>query len=115
MQRLIFREIGVTSPRPFRRMPYAEAIARYGSDKPDLRFGLEIEDLSDAFGRVRVQRLPRRDRRQGGAVRGVRRPGRRRATRAASSTTLVEQAKQLGAGGPRVGARARRAPSRARP
>src|SRR3954469_5597032 len=45
----IFHEIGREVPATFRRMPYAEAIARYGSDKPDLRFGMEIHDLSDVF------------------------------------------------------------------
>ena len=41
--------IGHDAPRPFRRMAYAEAIATYGSDKPDLRPGMEIKDLSPAF------------------------------------------------------------------
>jgi len=45
----ILKEAGREVSVPFRRMPYAEAIAKYGSDKPDLRCGLEIHDLSDTF------------------------------------------------------------------
>jgi aspartyl-tRNA synthetase len=43
--REIFREIGHEVALPLRRMPYAEAMATYGTDKPDLRCGLEIRDL----------------------------------------------------------------------
>lgn len=39
--------LGVTVPIPFPRLKYADAMARYGSDKPDLRCGLEIVDLTD--------------------------------------------------------------------
>src|SRR5689334_23700007 len=41
--------IGRAVSPPFRRMPYAEAIATYGSDKPDLRAGMELKDLSAPF------------------------------------------------------------------
>ncbi|HEY1849662.1 MAG TPA: aspartate--tRNA ligase, partial [Candidatus Binataceae bacterium] len=41
--------LDVVLERPFPRMPYAEAIDRFGSDKPDLRFDLELKNLTTAF------------------------------------------------------------------
>jgi aspartyl-tRNA synthetase len=47
MAKFMFREaLGVELPGTFRRMPYSEAMARYGNDKPDLRFGMEIHELT---------------------------------------------------------------------
>jgi aspartyl-tRNA synthetase len=46
----LWAEAGETVTAPFPRMPYREAMAKYGVDKPDLRFGLEIRDLTAAIG-----------------------------------------------------------------
>jgi aspartyl-tRNA synthetase len=45
--RLFKETIGAELATPFQRLPYAEAMGKYGSDKPDLRFGLELVDVSD--------------------------------------------------------------------
>ncbi|MEM8844947.1 MAG: aspartate--tRNA ligase [Pseudomonadota bacterium] len=44
--------LDVELPNPFPRMPYAEAMHRYGSDKPDMRIPLELIDITDLMGSV---------------------------------------------------------------
>jgi aspartyl-tRNA synthetase len=93
----IFRLIDKDVTTPFRRMPYAEAIARYGSDKPDLRCEMTIADLSPAFAdsefRVFKQIVA-----EGGVIRGIALPGGNKYTRS-QIDALVDQAKQMGFGG----------------
>ncbi len=43
-----FHEVDLNIPTPFPRMTYAEAMARFGNDKPDTRFGMELKDLTQA-------------------------------------------------------------------
>jgi len=47
--------IGVDVPRPFPRLSYQEALDRYGTDKPDIRFGLELKDVSDIAAACQFQ------------------------------------------------------------
>jgi len=89
--------IGQPVSAPFLRMPYAEAIAKYGSDKPDLRCGMEIRDLSPAFTDTPFT-VFRSAIESGGEVRGFVVPGAARYSRR-EVDDVVELAKQLGAGG----------------
>ncbi len=93
----VFRVIGVEVQTPFGRMPYAEAIARYGSDKPDLRCGLEIQDLSSLFADTAFTPF-RSALAAGGAVRGFVAPGGAAFSRK-QLDALTEQARQAGAAG----------------
>jgi len=90
----IFKEIGREISVPVRRMPYCEAIAKYGSDKPDLRFGLAIAELSDVF-RDAEFRVFKEIVATGGVVRGFAVPGGNKYTRSRIDA-LRDQAKQIG-------------------
>ncbi len=92
--REIFKTIGHDVVLPIRRMPYAEAIATYGSDKPDLRCGMEICDLSEVF-RDSEFRVFKQIVAEGGVVRGFAVPGGNRYSRS-QLDGLVDQAKTLG-------------------
>lgn len=56
----VWNLIDVQIPRPIRRMTYTEAMEKYGTDKPDLRFGLELTELTDYFANTtfRVFKAP---------------------------------------------------------
>ncbi|MGB2717689.1 MAG: aspartate--tRNA ligase [Vicinamibacterales bacterium] len=89
--------IGRDAPRPFQRLRYADAIARYGSDKPDLRCGMEIQDLSGVWKDSSFT-VFRRAFEEGGAIRGISVPNGARYSRR-ELDELAESAKQLGASG----------------
>ena len=94
----VFREaIEVELEVPFPRIPYAEAMLRYGTDKPDLRFGMEIVDLSEVFRgcgfRVFAEAVER-----GEAIRALPVPGAAGRSRS-ELKRLEDRAKELGLGG----------------
>ncbi len=94
----VFRDvIGVDIPRPFPRMGYREAMDRFGADKPDTRFGLEITDYTKVLGdtgfRVFSDIVGK-----GGVIRGITAPGFGEASRS-ELAALEEVAKVGGARG----------------
>ena len=81
---------------PMERMPYAEAMDRFGTDRPDLRFGLELVDLSEALRQTEFK-VFRSVLEGGGAIRGIN-AGRRELPRS-ELDGLIARAQELGAKG----------------
>lgn len=96
----VWREIaGVELTTPFPRLTYRDAIRRYGSDRPDTRFAMEIHDLSDVF-RGSPFRVFERSLQEGGAVVGLRVPGEGNRGRGAMDRLDKDVVRrQIGAGG----------------
>jgi aspartyl-tRNA synthetase len=95
--RALWAEAGVEIPTPFPRMAYAEAMERYGSDRPDLRYDLQIADVSRVFADTEFV-VTRNALAAGGRVRGIRVPG--GATLSRKQVDELESlAKGAGAGG----------------
>jgi len=71
---LLFKELkGIDIKRPFTRLTYADAMNRFGSDKPDMRFGLEIVDFTEALRNCQA-RVFASAIKSGGVVKGIRIP-----------------------------------------
>ncbi|HEY6565997.1 MAG TPA: aspartate--tRNA ligase, partial [Actinomycetota bacterium] len=95
--RLVAELQGVEVSTPFARMTYDEMMERYGSDKPDLRYGMELANLTDlfqgsgfnAFGKVVAE---------GGSIKALAAPGGGQLSRK-ELDTLVDDAKGRGAAG----------------
>ncbi len=69
-----FKAAGVEIKPPFIQMPWQEAMDRFGSDKPDTRFGLELFDIGDIIMQSEFQ-IVKNTLENGGIVRGIRIPG----------------------------------------
>ena len=75
MMALLFKELkGIDVQRPFPRLSWTEARARFGNDKPDLRFGLELKDFSACFAKSQVKVFAN-VLAAGGIVKGIAVPG----------------------------------------
>ena len=69
----LWREAGHEIPEHFERMTYQDAMEKYGCDRPDLRYTLEIEDFSSVFRPLDFE-VTKRTLSTGGRVRGIRLP-----------------------------------------
>ena len=97
LMQAVFRVVDKDVPAPFPRLTWDEAMTRYGSDKPDLRFEMPVRDVSEAFrgGRFKVFRELLAG---GGSVRALVVPNAGRQARA-QIDNLVDEALEMGAKG----------------
>jgi aspartyl-tRNA synthetase len=93
----VFERVGGPAVElPMQRMSYDEAMGRFGSDRPDLRFGLELVDLGDALRETEFK-VFRSVLESGGSIRGIN-AGRRELPRS-ELDGLISRAQELGAKG----------------
>ena len=97
--KLVYKRIlDIDIPTPFRRMTWHEAMRRFGSDKPDLRFGLELIDLSEALKNTEF-RVFQGAINGGGSVRGLNLKGQAENLSRKEIDKLTEWIKSYGAKG----------------
>ncbi len=95
----VYKEVlDIDIETPFPRMPYEEAMNRFGSDKPDLRFGLELQDLSGILQNTEF-RVFAGALQEGGSVRGINLKGKADQLSRKEIDKLAEWVKDYGAKG----------------
>ena len=97
MIRRVWKDVAGVDVPPVQRMPYAEAMARFGSDRPDLRFGMELVDVTEVCRSTGFKVFDSAVA-AGGAVKLIRVPGGASLTRK-QTDALAEFAKGFGGGG----------------
>ncbi len=97
MKALFKKHLDVDIETPFARLPYSESMDRFGSDKPDMRFGMELQPLTDVVSssEFRVFSGTAKD---GGVIKGIHAPGCATYNRN-TLDGLEDMAKERGAGG----------------
>ncbi len=99
MLKAIFKETkGLEIETPFKKMGYEESILKYGTDRPDTRFGLELQDISDIFENSDFK-VFRGALDKGGIIKALNIKGKAGELSRKEIDALTEQAKTLGAKG----------------
>ena len=97
--RTVWREMKGVEVPPVERMTYADAMARYGSDRPDTRYGLELVDVSDIAAKTDFKVFTGALAKRRGVVKAIRVPGGAEKLTRKITDGYSEWIKQFGAGG----------------